>query len=110
MASTRGTVDFLLDQMAAAGSVSARSMFGEYGLYCGGVLVGSICDDRLYIKPTAAGRAHAGAVAEVAPYPGAKPCLLIADDRWAAVHWLAELVRATAAALPAPTRTRRPRP
>ncbi len=109
MASSQGTVDFLLDQLAAAGEVSARKMFGEYGLYCDGRLVGSICDDQLYLKPTAVGRARVGCVVEASPYPGAKPCLLIPGDRWEDAHWLADIVRATAAALPAPTRARRTR-
>ena len=107
MASAQSTVDFLLDQMAEAGAVSARKMFGEYGLYCDGKMVGLICDDQLYLKPTAARRALVGAVTEGTPYPGAKPQLLIAGDRWDDPHWLSALVRATAAALPLPARRRR---
>jgi TfoX/Sxy family transcriptional regulator of competence genes len=32
-------------------------MFGEYGLYSSGKMVALVCDDALYVKPTAAGRA-----------------------------------------------------
>ena len=67
MASKRTTVDFLLDQMAEAGAMSARRMFGEYGLYCDGTLVALVCDDQLFLKPTAAGRALVGTVVEAAP-------------------------------------------
>lgn len=77
-------------------------MFGEYGVYVDGKMVGSVCDDQLFLKPTAAGRLHAEPVHEAPPYPGAKPHLLIAADRWDEAEWLAELLRVTAAELPAP--------
>ncbi len=38
MASSKQFVDYLCDQMAQA-KVSARRMFGEYGLYCGGSIL-----------------------------------------------------------------------
>ena len=106
MASDRKTVAFIVDQIAAAGDVSAKSMFGEYGLYCDGRMVAMICDDRLFVKPTPAGRAVAGDVEEAPPYPGAKPCLVIDADRWDEGDWLADLIRVSAAALPLP----KPRP
>jgi len=59
MATQQSTVDYLLEQLRRAGSVSARKMFGEYALYRDGKLVALICDDQLYLKPTAAGRALA---------------------------------------------------
>ena len=83
-------VEFILEQMASAGAVSARKMFGEYTLYCDGKVVGLVCDDQLFIKPTQAARAYLGGltVEERPPYAGAKPCLLISGDRWEARDWL----------------------
>lgn len=104
MASQQSIVDFILEQ--AAGPVSARKMFGEYGLYHDDRMVALVCDDRLFVKPTAAGRAHVGEAAEGAPYPGAKPHLLIAAERWEDGAWLLDLFRLTAAALPAPPEKR----
>lgn len=60
MASQQSTVDFILEQIAAAGSVSAKKMFGEYGIYCDGKMVALVCDDQLFIKPTLAGKAFIG--------------------------------------------------
>jgi len=57
MASRQSTVDFILDQIAEAGSVSAQKMFGEYALYCNNKVVALICDDQLFVKPTNAGKA-----------------------------------------------------
>ena len=102
MASDRRTVDFIIDQIAAAGDVAAKPMFGEYGLYCDGRMVALVCDDRLFIKPTDGGRLVAGDVEEDAPYPGAKPCLLIDQDRWEDGDWLTDLIRVSAAELPLP--------
>ena len=102
MAAQQRTVDLIMEQASAAGDVSARRMFGEFGLYLGGKLISLVCDDQLYLKPTSARREFAGPAPEAPPYPGAKPQLLIEDDRWDDADWLAELVRVTAAALPAP--------
>jgi len=69
MASQQRTTDYIVEQIATAGSVSARKMFGEYGIYCDGKLVALVCDDQLFVKPTKAGRAHIGKVREAPPYP-----------------------------------------
>ena len=102
MATDPRTVAALLDQLAGAGEVSARKMFGEYGLYRGGTMVGSVCDDRLFVKPTAAGRAFIGAAVEAPPYPGAKPQFVIDGALWDDAAWLSRLIVLTAADLPAP--------
>jgi TfoX/Sxy family transcriptional regulator of competence genes len=104
MASRQSTVDFLLDQITGAGDVTARKMFGEYGLYCDGKMVALVCDDQLFVKPTPSGRAFAGAVPEGSPYPGAKPHLLISGERWEDGEWLGELIRISAAELPLPAK------
>ena len=101
MASKQSTVDFILEQIA--GGASARKMFGEYSLYFGPKLFGLVCDDRLFIKQTAAGRSFLGeAAAEAAPYPGAKLCFVIPGEAWDDAERLATLVRLTVAELPAP--------
>lgn len=102
MATERKTVDYLVDQMSRAGDVSARPMFGEYGVYCDGKMAAIIADGQLFLKPTAAGRALATGAEEAPPYPGAKPYLLIDAERWDDQDWLSDLLRATAAELPAP--------
>lgn len=107
MGSKRSTVDAILDAAACAGAMSARKMFGEYGLYCDGALVALVCDDQLFLKPTEAGRAFLGEVDAAPPYPGAKPAFRIAGERWDDADWLANLVRITKAALPPPKEKKR---
>lgn len=42
--------DYVIDQLAAWGEVSARRMFGGAGLYCDGTMFGLISDDVAYLK------------------------------------------------------------
>jgi len=103
MASNAKTFDYLLDQLRAGGvEVSARKMFGEYGLYLGGKMVALVCDDQLFMKRTSGGDTFTGEVEQAPPYPGAKPHPRIDADRWEDADWLAELFRITAAELPMP--------
>lgn len=101
MASEQTFVDFIVDQIENAGEITAKKMFGEYALYSGEKLFALICDNKLFIKPTQAGRAFIGDVVEAPPYPGAKPSFLIeekVEDR----SWLSQLVRISVEELPMP--------
>ncbi len=102
MASTQSIVDFILEQIDDAGIVSAKKMFGEYGIYCNGKMVALVCDDQFFVKPTVAGKNFAASIAEGSPYPGAKPHLLIPGEKWDDRDWLVELLKHTEAELPTP--------
>lgn len=101
MASDQNFVDFILDQIENAGEVTAKKMFGEYGVYSDGKIFALICDNQLFIKPTEAGRAFIGNVVEAPPYTGAKSSFLI-EDKIEDREWLSELVRVTVKELPDP--------
>ncbi|MAK61439.1 MAG: competence protein TfoX [Ponticaulis sp.] len=102
MASSQETVDYILEQLAGAGEVSARKMFGEYGVYCDGKFVASICDNELFIKPTKQGHAYTPDQEMGPPYPGAKDQFRINGDQLEDAEWVSELLRITTAALPSP--------
>ena len=91
----------MLGQLQAVKDVTAKKMFGEYGVYAQGKMFGVICDNRLFIKPTTAGRAYIGNVVEAPPYEGAKPSFLI-DDQLEDARWLTRLVQLTVKELPEP--------
>ena len=110
MATSAGTADFLLEQLAPLGTASLRRMFGEYCLYISGAPVGLVCDDQLYLKPTEAGSALCSPPREGHPYPGAKPHLLITADWWEDGAWLCQLVTATARTLPVGKIKKKPKP
>jgi TfoX/Sxy family transcriptional regulator of competence genes len=101
MASDQNFVDFVTDQLTCSGLITSRKMFGEYCLYSNGKVVALICDNRLLVKQTDAGRAFIGDVVEASPYPGAKPALLI-EDKIEDGEWLSELIDITERALPKP--------
>ena len=109
MATQQNTVDYLLEQLRGAGAVSARKMFGEYALYRNGKLVALICDDQLYLKPTAAGRALADGCVDCSPYPGAKPHILVEGDRWEDAEWLTRIIEVSAEELPESAKRKRKR-
>lgn len=101
MASTQDFVDYVVEQIERAGTITYKKMFGEYAVYSDGKIVALICDNRLFIKPTEGGKAFIGDVTEAPPYPGAKMSFLIEDkidDR----EWISELIRISAKELPEP--------
>lgn len=110
VASQQSVVDFIVEQASAAGAVTSRKMFGEYALFCAGKLVGLVCDDQLFVKPTKAGRAHIGEPTEAPPYKGAKPSFLVPGERWDDAAWLSQLVRITAEECPLPVKKRPRKP
>ena len=101
MASEINFVDFVLEQIKNSGEITAKKMFGEYGIYSDGKLFGLICDNKLFIKPTNSGRKFIRNVVEAPPYEGAKPSFLI-EDKIEDSEWLSELVRISLNELPAP--------
>ena len=101
MATEKATVDFILDQLAPL-PVRARAMFGEYGVYCDEKFVGLICDDTLFVKPTAISDEFFTDADLAPPYPGAKdhyavPAALLGDS-----EQLQAVIARTAELLPLP--------
>jgi TfoX/Sxy family transcriptional regulator of competence genes len=101
MASDLSFVQYVSEQIAGAGAITFRKMFGEYAVYCDSKVVALVCDNQLYVKPTGAGRLLAAPVTEAPPYPGARPHLLI-DEKLDDRAWMAGLIAATARELPPP--------
>jgi TfoX/Sxy family transcriptional regulator of competence genes len=101
MSSNQDFVDFVIGQLQSAGEISFKKMFGEYALYSGNKIFALICDNRLFIKPTIAGKNYIQDVVEAPPYPGAKPSFLI-EDRIEDHEWLSTLVKLTVNELPEP--------
>jgi DNA transformation protein and related proteins len=101
MASDLSFVEYVRDQINGAGQISFKKMFGEYAIYYDEKVIALVCNNQLFIKPTASGRSMLGSVVEAPPYPGAKPHFLIGeqlDDQ----QWLTNLIRLTASEVPAP--------
>lgn len=77
MASSKGYLDFILEQLDQPEDVSYRGMMGEYILYYRGKVVGGIYDDRFLVKPTKSAMTMMPAATWELPYDGAKEMLLV---------------------------------
>ena len=79
MASTLEFAEYVYEQIASAGDISYRKMFGSFGIYMDQKFIGLICEDQLFIKPTAIGREILERPTEAPPFNGAKNWFLIED-------------------------------
>lgn len=100
MASSKEFVAYAAEQLRMAGEITAKRMFGEYGLYCDGKFFGGVADDQLFIKITKAGEAFFPDCERGFMYEGAKESFLVTemDD----IDFLGEFVRRTCEELPMP--------
>jgi TfoX/Sxy family transcriptional regulator of competence genes len=80
MASSIDTVQYIVDQAGLGRRLAFKKMFGEYALYLDDKVVALICDDQLFLKPTAEALAFLGKVIEAPPYPGAKKYFLLVSE------------------------------
>lgn len=79
MASNLDYVQYVCDQMCDAGRITYKRMFGEYTIYCNSKVLGLICDNQVFIKPTTAGENLIPNVTKESPYDGAKPYIVLED-------------------------------
>ena len=101
MPTSAATIAHVLDTLADLPGLRAARMFGEYGLYLDTKLVGLICDDTLFVKPTASAVPLLPGIAMGPPYPGAKPHMMLTetlDDPDLAIR----VLRAVASDVPEP--------
>ena len=84
-------------------------MFGEYALYHAGKVIALVCDNSLFIKPSAASLDLAPNLPQNPPYPGAKS-FPVADELLDDSEALRKLLLATSAALPLPKPKKKRRP
>lgn len=100
MASKPEFVAYIADQCSAAGEITYRKMFGEYGIYLDGKIFGLICDNQLFIKITTAGKKLAPNLKTAPPYEGAKEYFVYSDIDDSTT--LVEFILATCKELPIP--------
>ena len=79
MASSKGYLDFILEQLSDLEEISYRAMMGEYIIYYRGKVVGGIYDDRFLVKLTKSAKAMMPDADMELPYVGTKEMLLVDD-------------------------------
>ncbi|MBQ5995810.1 MAG: TfoX/Sxy family protein [Clostridia bacterium] len=100
MASSKGYLDFILEQLSELDDISYRAMMGEYIIYYRGKVVGGIYDDRFLVKPTKSAVAMMPNANMELPYDGEKEMLLVDDVE--NKEFLRELLDKIYVELPAP--------
>ena len=100
MASNIEFVQYVCEQIDKAGFISYRMMFGDYCIYCDKKPVALVCDNQFFVKVTPEGEKAFPSMPKAAPYPGAKPYLLVEDVDDAKTA--ARLVKLTAKQIPLP--------
>ncbi|WP_048440471.1 TfoX/Sxy family protein [Caenimonas sp. SL110] len=109
MASDLRTVLFIADQSGLGSRLIYKRMFGEYALYLDTKVVAFVCDNRLFLKPTDAGRALLGSPNEAPAYPGSKNYFLL-EEELESPSLLRAAFEVTEAALPLPKPKPKPKP
>lgn len=100
MATSKETAQFILSKLRHRERISAKRMFGEFGLYADGKMVAVICDDRLYVKIAPASAELENQCEKGEPYPRAKPHYLIDEGQLATIPNLPAILFALAEAMP----------
>jgi TfoX/Sxy family transcriptional regulator of competence genes len=101
MATDKKFIDAVLEKLEPL-EITAKPMFGEYGLYYRGKNFALVCDNTLFVKITAASATIAGRVGQASPYGGAKPAYRISSAKLNDRDWIVSLVKTTSDALPLP--------
>jgi TfoX/Sxy family transcriptional regulator of competence genes len=79
MASSKGYLDFILEQLSDLDGITWRAMMGEYILYFREKIIGGIYDDRFLVKPVKSALTMIPDARLELPYEGAKEMLLVED-------------------------------
>jgi TfoX/Sxy family transcriptional regulator of competence genes len=108
LSTSKQTIAFIEDQLSPL-DIRTKSMFGEYGIYCDGKVVGFICDDTLFIKPSGADDLVRPRTVLAPAYPGSKDYNSVPGDVLEDGDWLRTAIQAVADALPAPI-PKKPKP
>lgn len=100
MATSKGYLEFILEQLSGLDEITYRSMMGEYIIYYRGKIAAYICDDRLLVKPVKSAISLMPEASYETPYEGAKDMLLVneVDNK----EFLTELFIAMYDELPVP--------
>ncbi len=101
MTTDKKFIDTVIEKLEPL-EITAKPMFGEYGLYHRGKNFALVCDNTLFVKVTAEGATVAGRIGQAPPYEGAKPAYRISSTKLNDRDWMNSLVKATSSVLAPP--------
>lgn len=80
MATTKEYHDYIVDCLQKVGEVFTRKMMGEYLVYYQEKLVGDICDNCFFLKPTESVLKHMPNAAREYPYESSKTLMVVVEN------------------------------
>ncbi len=80
MATSKEFHDYIVENLRKIGEVSTRKMMGEYCVYYQNKLIGDICDNCLFLKPTESVLRMMPDAERDYPYEGSKTQMVVVDD------------------------------
>jgi DNA transformation protein and related proteins len=92
MSTHKETTEYILEMLGSGSTFSVRAMFGEYALYCDGVVVGLICGDQLYIKDVPESSELADYCDMGFPFSKAKEHYVIEEHHYTQIENLSEIL------------------
>ena len=99
MACTPGFIEYVCEQIAGAGEIRSRKMFGEYMVYVNDKPILLVCDNTVFVKQLDCLKAEMKNAAVGTPYPGARLHYILDIDDTA---FSKEIVRILEAITPLP--------
>lgn len=79
MATTKEFHDYVVENLQRVGEITTRKMMGEYLVYYQGKLIGDICDNCLFLKPTESVLKLLPDADRAYPYEGSKTLMVVVD-------------------------------
>lgn len=80
MATSKEFCDYVVENLQRVGEVSVRKMMGEYLVYYQGKLIGDICDNCLFLKPTESVLELMPDAEQEYPYEGSRTRMVVVED------------------------------
>ena len=107
MATERAVAEAVLSDLQQVADARMRAMMGGWLVYVDEVLIGQINDGELFVKVSTFADQYAPELERRSPYAGAKPALVVSEERRADGGWLRGLLSGSVEALRKPLRPRR---
>lgn len=80
MATSKEFHDYIVENLQKVGEVSTKKMMGEYCIYYQGKLIGNICENCLFLKPTESVLRLMPDADRAYPYKGSKTWMVVVDE------------------------------
>ena len=80
MATSEEYFNYVMGNISAIGDFTSRKMMGEYCVYFNGKLIGDICDNQFFLKPSPSVLKLMPEAERAYPYEGSKTLMVIVDD------------------------------